>query len=213
MPAFNTAKVDLFFSPYNGSSAWTEVGKFIHDNTTNGGAAGVLTATTIDLLNAQGRTSPASARYGVEYFIVERTAGAATAVPHPVSTGNYLSGTMLDAVQGVFNADSAATFAGWLRAIDGTALVVGVNSAARIVYLNGVRVALPANAGVNITPAMGWVHIRCVTRTTFGYENAFPNIYAEPNQKFQLALPAFMFGEADPGLHIAPIQTINELIP
>ncbi|ADU36236.1 hypothetical protein [Variovorax paradoxus] len=210
--AFDAGKMTLWFVAYNGSSAWSEVGKFIFDNTTNGGAAGALTATTSDLIAAMGRTGT-SARYGSEFYIAERTAGAGTANPHPLFAANYLSSTMNSVVQAVMNADRAVTFAGWIRAIDNDQVVVGVQAAGvQQVYLNGVRQA-GVSAGAVITPAMGWCHVRVVIRSAIGYQNASPNIYAQAGQKFQVALPAWMYGEANPGVHTTAIQTINELIP
>lgn len=206
--AFNNAKMELFFNPYNGSSAWAQVGKFIYDNTTYGGSAGALTQPVIDLLTAQGRVASGTARYGVEYYVVEKTAGTLTTAPHPSYPNNYLATIMATSVGAVFGSGNKATFAGWIRAIDGTQLVIGYGVRT---YINGNLIA--GGAGFALTPAMGWVHFRCVHTVVQGYDTAFPRIYAEVSQKFQMALPAFFTGQVDCGIHVVPIQNINELIP
>ncbi|MCY1227348.1 hypothetical protein D9M72_396130 [compost metagenome] len=204
--AYDAGKYSIWFGAYNGASAWTEAGKYIFDNSTNGGAAGALTPTVVDLLNKQGRTTPALARYGVEYFVLERTAGVGVTNPHSANwPNNSLTSTCSF---GMFGADNATTFIGWVRCIDGNQLVIG----AGLVWIDGKRTTDQTGSAV-ITPAMGWVHIRATTRTSIGYDNAWPRLYAEVGQKFQVALCGFFNGEVNPGIHTAPLQTINELLP
>lgn len=205
--AFDNVKVSLFLSPYNSSSAWAQVGKFIFDNSTNGGAAGALTQPVIDLLTAQGRTG-VGARYGVEYYVIEKQMGSGTLAPHATYTSNYLATVMATSVTATFGAGNTSTFTGWIRVIDGTQLIVGGSGRT---FINGVPIS--GSSGYVLTPAMGWVHIRTNYTTLNGYANGFPYIYAETNQHFQLALPAFFCGDVDVGIHVAPIQNINELIP
>jgi hypothetical protein len=200
--AFSASRVEAFLTSNNGASAWTEVGKFIHDNTTNGGAAGALTSTTIDLLAAMGRSSTA-ARYGVEFYILERTAGTGTSLSAPGYPNNYLATT--NGSTAMFGAGNVCTFTAWMRCVDGNQLVVARSP----VWVNGL---LQTNIAV-ITPAMGWVHVRTIISSTIGYDNAAPQIYTEANQKWQIALPGFFLGYVDPGRHLAPLQTINELMP
>ncbi len=199
--AFDNTYMTRFFTPYNGGTAWAEVGKYIFDNTTNGGTRGVLTQTTIDLQNKLGRNTAILARYGVEYYIAQRVSGAGTQIPGPVgATDKYLFST--NSLVALFASNKKGTVSFWVRCIDGTSIAFNAsNGNIRQVYKNGVL-----TTGVQfVTVAEGWTHIRIVVETSSGYDNAYPQIYAEPNQTVQIALPSWFTGEVDTGLQASPI--------
>lgn len=74
-----------FLSPWNGTTVFSG-GKFIHDNTTNGGTAGALTEDVTSLLTAM---SLGGSRYGTEFYIASYTMGSGTANSGNVA-GTYL---------------------------------------------------------------------------------------------------------------------------
>ena len=82
-----------YFVAYNNSS-FASAGQFIHNNTDAGGTAGNQTQAVLDLLTALGRTAGSPARYGVEFNILEITAGAGTSASTPGTSGDlYLMAT------------------------------------------------------------------------------------------------------------------------
>ncbi len=63
------------------------------------------------------------------------------------------------------------------------------------------------SADVILGVADGWVHITTQLTSTVGYNNAFPHISARSGDVVQIAVPAFFAGEANPGVHKAPLPT------
>jgi hypothetical protein len=70
-------------------------------------------------------------------------------------------------------------------------------------YKGGVAQSADVILGV----ADGWVHITTQLTSTVGYNNAFPHISARSGDVVQIAVPAFFAGEANPGVHKAPLPT------
>lgn len=63
-----------YLQAFNGASSWASAGKFIFDNSTNGGPNGALTADVQALLQFLNPTG-AAGRYGVEFYLAQITAG------------------------------------------------------------------------------------------------------------------------------------------
>ena len=184
-----------FFSSYNGMAV-ASAGKFIHDNTTYGGARGTLTQDVIDLLDAMGR---AGDRYGVEFYIASYTAGTGTASP---STGKDGVARYLLSVNGsraIGAAGTTSTFTAWVRVKSGSVHTSGPS------FHSGVE----APAGV-VFPANKWFPLIIQRTQPRGYDNGMPAIYAAPGSIVQIALPAFFAGKAYT-TNVSPVPTINEL--
>ena len=186
-----------FFSAYNGS-VQSSAGKFIFDNTTNGGSAGALTAVVSELIAAMGR-SGFNARYGVEFYVSLITAGAGTATGHTGTDGvdRYLISNNGNRV--LFGSATYGTFAAWCKVEDGTV------APRYAYYLNGVLT--PSGTPLPV----GFNHVRIVRSVVTGYEYAFPHLHATLGAKLYVACPAFFTGIVDVGLHTSPLPTINEL--
>lgn len=196
-----------FFVPYN-NTTFASVGKFIHNNTTNGGTAGELAQPVIDLLTAMGRTAD-GARYGSEFFVAEATMGngtVSTGPNAPNSNPTYLMMTQANVVATNFNKNS--TFVGWLRVTSG---YVGMNTSAtsRRVWKNGVDVT--AGGTLWLSSADGWVHIRTLSTNVIGYITSEPLFYATSDAKLQFGCPAWFNGQVNPGLHSAPLRSVPML--
>lgn len=185
-----------FLTPYNNANAWVSAGKFTFNNSTNGGTGDALTADVQALMTSMGRTG-AAARYGVEFYLAQVTAGNGTA--GAVGSDGYM--LTINNTRAVYGAGGYATFGARVRAKSGT-LYVGVPY-----YKNDVLVP----AGTAIVPAEGFVKIRVIHQTVLGYDNAFPYLGAAPGSIIQLALPVVVPGIADFGALTCPIPTLNGL--
>lgn len=185
-----------FLTPYNNSGPWISAGKFVFDNSTNGGAGEALTADVQALLASMGRTG-VTARYGVEFYLGQLTAGTGQA--GAIGGSGYM--LTINNTRVVYGAGGYATFGARVRAKSGT-LYIGVPY-----YKNDTLVP----AGTAITPAEGFVKIRVVHQTVLGYDNAFPYLGAVPGSIIQMALPVVTPGIADFGALTCPIPTLNGL--
>lgn len=188
-----------FFNSYNGSS-FSEAGKFIFDNTDFGGTAGTMTATTVDLVNAMGRTG-GDARYGVEFFLSQIDCGTGTTAPSRIFQSETLYLMTTNGSSAIFTSNGYATFVAWVRAVGGN---IGVQNKGEI-YVNGESMAGDAV----ITPADGWTHIRHVQRIIRGFDNAFPYIFGASGRSLQVACPGVFTGLADVGMHTSPLVGIG----
>ncbi|MCD1640087.1 hypothetical protein K7H92_15320 [Pseudomonas stutzeri] len=192
---------------YQAGSSWSSAGQFFHDNSTNGGGRGALTQDVIDLLAAMGRNGNAL-RYGVEFFVATLNTGTGTAVPSvgPDGITRYLCTT--NGSQALAGPSTKITFAGWVRAKSGSA---HLSAAATDTWVNGLK-----SASNVVLPANTWVHVRQTVASPYGYDNGFPRIYATTNAQIQFACPAFFAGEADVGIHVAPIAVspvLKDVLP
>jgi len=202
-------------SPFDFTSSWmfyngatvSEAGKFIHNNDDFGGNLGSMTQTTIDLINAMGRTGT-YARYGIEFYIAELSCVGGTA-NELLSTGLYLA--LGNGSKFIFSASSFSTFTGWVRAVDGDAALFGnPHSEGDVREINGVPHLSP-NYYI-LTPAEGWVFMRYVRVAPQGYDASFPRFYGERNvTKIQIACPAFFCGAVDPGIYTAPLLSAGSM--
>lgn len=187
-----------FFGSYNGSTT-ASAGEFIYNNTTHGGSAGALTPTVDSLITAMGR-SGSSARYGVEFYVSEITAGGGTALANAGSDSVTRYLLTVNGSRAIFASGGYSTCSMWINVSAGSAHIRYSD-----IYVNGV--SQPAGY---VLPS-GWNHLRVVIQDALGYNTSFPNIYTTTDGVVEIAVPAFFTGIVDTGIHTAPIPTINEL--
>ncbi|MEN3030295.1 hypothetical protein [Chromobacterium amazonense] len=162
------------------------VGKFIHDNTNNGGNAGELSAQVKDLLAAF--PTRTNYRYGAEFYIAELGCGPLVYSPNTMNGVRRCAAAAYSA-----QTEGSITFMLWLRCMKGSITLSGVS------HKNGG----PANNPI-IMPADGWVHCAALINYEGGYSIA--HIYAEDNSVFQVAMPAALSGNHLGYVHQAPIS-------
>ncbi|HCK4618174.1 DUF2793 domain-containing protein [Pseudomonas aeruginosa] len=202
---FTEAFSSSFLTPWNGASI-ADGGKYIYDNTSNGGAAGNLNQRVQDLLTAMGR-SGSLARYGVEFYTAVLTAGpnATTGSTGADGTTRYLQ--MTNSSRALFIANGWCTAVLWIRAEAGSLHFMPATAPTTDykIWLNGA----PVLPGQVLTPADGWKHVRISKKSAPGYDNGFPFLYMALGSVAAMACPAFFGGLVDPGIHVAPIATVN----
>ncbi|MFW4909898.1 hypothetical protein ACOAO4_21060 [Pseudomonas aeruginosa] len=203
---FTEAFSSSFLTPWNGATI-ADGGKYIYDNTTNGGTAGNLNQRVQDLLTAMGRSSGSLARYGVEFYTAVLTAGpnATTGSTGADGTTRYLQ--MTNSSRALFIANGWCTAVLWIRAEAGSLHFMPSTAPTTDykIWLNGASV-LP---GQVLTPSDGWKHVRISKKSAQGYDNGFPFLYMALGSVAAMACPAFFGGLVDPGIHVAPIATVN----
>ncbi|HBP5284774.1 TPA: DUF2793 domain-containing protein [Pseudomonas aeruginosa] len=203
---FTEAFSSSFLTPWNGATI-ADGGKYIYDNTTNGGTAGNLNQRVQDLLTAMGRSSGSLARYGVEFYTAVLTAGpnATTGSTGADGTTRYLQ--MTNSSRALFIANGWCTAVLWIRAEAGSLHFMPSTAPTTDykIWLNGASV-LP---GQVLTPSDGWKHVRISKKSAQGYDNGFPFLYMSLGASAAMACPAFFGGLVDPGIHVAPIATVN----
>ncbi|WP_199406735.1 hypothetical protein [Chromobacterium sp. ATCC 53434] len=181
-----SAMAPLTAPDYQQSVTITNAGKFIHDNTANGGAKGELTTVVKDLLAAL--PTRRNFRYGSEFYIAEFSCGSLNYSP--------------DIVDGIRRCAAAAygvvtegniTFMAWLRCTRGS-IRLDVTS-----HKNGKPASNPI-----IVPADGWVHCAGIANWDGGY--SISHIRAEDNSVFQVAMTAALSGNHLGYVHQAPIS-------
>jgi len=186
-----------FFVPYNSGTA-TQVGKFIHNNNDYGGSAGSMTQTTIDLIETQNRDAT-DKRYGVEFFIMQLTAGSGTlvAITFPGGTRYLMSTTSSGAYWGI---NGYGTFSSWIRAINGP---IGLYGAAFVNWeINGVT---QLQSNYDLSPDDGWIFVKIVRQDAIGYDNGFPFFCGNDGNGLQIAIPAMFNGYVYDIEYTAPI--------
>lgn len=186
-----------FFSSWNGTTV-TGAGKFYHDNSTNGGSSGALTADVSSLLTAMyGGTG---VRYGTEFHIASYTMGSGTSSPNSTVPTTYLMTANSSFPAGGVGKSFTVSF--WIRVKSGTKVVI--NKEARL-----KKNATAQATHLQITPADGWMHIETVISAAPGYANGAPNIYATPGDVVQIALPVVVAGGIGVGVHNSPVMGAN----
>ncbi|WP_341348567.1 phage tail protein [Paenibacillus sp. FSL H3-0469] len=190
----NTFANIRFFSSWNGTTV-TGAGKFYHDNSTNGGVSGALTADVSSLLLAMyGGTT---VRYGTEFHIATYTMGSGTQNPSGVVPGAYLM-----TVNASFPAAGVGknfTVSFWIRVKSGTK--VAINKESRL-KKNGIA----QSTHLQVTPSDGWMHVETLISGGTGYSNGAPSIYATPGDVVQIALPVVVAGGIGVGVHTSPVM-------
>ena len=186
-----------FFGAYNGATL-ASAGKYIYNSSTYGGAAGAVNTVIQMFIASMGRIG-SPARYGIEFYALEITAGGSTAASTGGSDGvtRYLL-TVCD--KAIFCSSGYATFVGWVYVSSGSAHI------GEPYYMDGVL--QPAGA---VLPTDRAVHIRVVLYAAEGYTSRFPGLYTSTDAVVNIAIPAFFTGLVDTGLHVNPIPTVNEL--
>jgi hypothetical protein len=191
-----------YFTHYNGSAA-IGLGKFIHNNTDNGGSAGSLQADVAALVNKT-RDAGATRRYGNEFWVAQVTAGSGT-------TGSVFSHAGASGRLCLYSRQMirlpSMTFHGYLRSTNGTTLIQQFPGQKLIVdgQVQGSHVAL--------TPGMGWISLAIQDqqdpRTTYGYTPGTLNIYADAGVKLLLACPALMPGITPVNPDVGLVAALN----
>lgn len=217
-----------YFGAANGTTSGNSGGKFIYDNTTNGGAsadntagtAGALTADVTALLTAMGRTDSFNKRYGSEFWISTLTAISTLGT----SPNNTSPGSFTDAVtrylisssgaRAILGVGSRATLAFWVRLkTNGAGTTsdkrLGIRPAASmpLLMLDGqetLEILLSVNDG--------WHFVVMQDTSPNGYSSAFPALYALASDVVQIACPAIFAGDARPTAFTHSIPSMHELI-
>lgn len=196
-----------FLNPYNGTTVGGG-GQFGTDNSTNGGSGPALTQNVQDLLTAMGRTG-VQARYGVEFYVASYTMGSGTALSKIGPDGVARYEMTVNGNKAMFGFASKCSFACWIRIKSaGTAQSDAIDTIAPT-KINGLEI--PKSSSL-ISVADGWTHLLMQASDPLGYVSIFPFVRARAGDIVQIALPAFFAGPVDPGVHVAPLPTVNELI-
>ncbi|HGY2559008.1 TPA: hypothetical protein ACNVSL_006157, partial [Pseudomonas aeruginosa] len=177
-----------FINGWNGATL-ADGGKFVFDNSTNGGEGPALNARVQALLAAMGRTWTSLSRYGVEFFTTVLTAGSQTTTGSAGADGVTRYLCCSNGNKTVFNAGAWATVVMWLRVESGSAHISSAPYTTHRLWINGA-VAAP---GV-VLPANQWVHLRFSMQSYNGYDNACPYIYASSGAQIAFACPAWFGG-------------------
>lgn len=185
-----------FFSLWNGTTV-TSGGKFYHDNSTNGGAAGAINSDVVSLLaGISAATGAANGRYGTEFHIASYTMGSGTGNQNTTVPTTYLMTVNSSFPAAGVNKSYTVSF--WIRVKSGTRAVI--NKSGRF-KKNGVI----QTTHIQLTPADGWVHIEAVHAASNGYSNAAPGIHATPGDIVQIAMPVVTAGDIGVGVHNNPV--------
>lgn len=189
-----------FIVTYNGSTITNDGSKFIHNNSTNGGTAGALTSTVVALLSAMGRTGN-NARYGNEFFVAQLNAGTGTG--GSISTPDGTLYLMTGGSAAFASAENYETFVGWVRVRPGSNPFY-VQKIGKL-YIDHVEVTGATYKFADNT----FHHVRAIVQMAAGYDGGFPHFYSTSGTVIDIAVPGFFHGLVDPGLHTAPLKTIN----
>ncbi|WP_434632078.1 hypothetical protein [Chromobacterium sp. CV08] len=181
-----SAMAPLTAPDYQQSVTITNAGKFIHDNTSNGGGKGELAIAVKDLLAAL--PTRRNFRYGSEFYIAEFSCGNLNYSPDIVDGIRRCAAAAYGVV-----AEGNITFMAWLRCTRGS-IRLDVTS-----YKNGKPASNPI-----IVPADGWVHCAGITNWDGGY--SISHIRAEDNSVFQVAMTVALSGNHLGYVHQAPIS-------
>lgn len=202
-PEPNTTAAAAFVAPgylaaYN-ATTFLQGPKFITNNTTHGGSAGVLNGDVDNLVKAMRDTvDDAKLRYGPEFFLLDAYQGAGT-LSSLVAGGvtHYLSYTNPS-----FALPRAYMASFWVKAAIGS-IALPVNS-----WVNGVKLtAATAYAG-----AAGWL---CVTNHWLdaialnGYRTTLWPLYMTPGSVARIAAPVLHYGHAFKGQKLGLIPSIG----
>lgn len=164
-----------YLHPFNGTSALTSAGRFIHNNNDTGGSAGTLSEAAAALFDDLGGLQ----RFGVEYHIAEFTQGTAQTAQLG-TTGAYLSLASNSRPVG-----PNVTVSYFIRAATG-----GFATAADA-QIDGV-----SGYDGSVISDGKWHHVLLREALPIGYVAALPFIYATPGAVVNLACMALMPGHA-----------------
>ena len=177
-----------YLSLYNGSTA-NGLAKFIHNNSTHGGTAGILAPSVDDLVTKI--RDAGYRRYGAEFWVAEITHGSGTGATRSAGGDTYY--------QSLYNRHtprlSHLSHHIYIRAIDNPVYVFKASSSTQI-RLDGTFIPGPCL----IQPADGWVSVliwdSLDLRKSNGYAPSFLSVYCQSaGDKWQFAYPALCPGQ------------------
>ena len=190
---------DEWFQLQNGSSGWTDAGKFVNDNSLSGGAGPVSPATVQELIVAMNRNTPSLGGFGAEFFIAQATMGTGLSFPLDGNPSLHLLSATSANVQSVTGFDNRVSTGLWLRVIGGT---VGIKISNVLTKINDIQ----KTSAELLNSTNGWTHIHHVSSAATGLNSFLPEIYAASGTQVQIALPYIMPGFQSPSeFHTSPI--------
>jgi hypothetical protein len=196
---------------YNGA-AFSEGGKFIYNNNNNGGTRGTMNQDTVDLLAAMGRTASNDKRYGVEFYIINATAGSGTA-------GNIGSNYLVISTSGHVGMGNTIHLEYWVRAKSGGSVdpIINLYHSGSINYavIDGVKQTVGSSGDmytlVRNSTSAGWHHVALQYTAKRGYWSSIFALYATSGAILQIACP-FELNGAIPAeavvKHASPLSSI-----
>jgi len=165
---------------------------FIHDNTTYGGSRGNLEP-VVDALISRLR-DPDSRRYGVEFHLLDITAGNGESVARTFGGETFYLGFSNPAIP----LPNQLTMNFWVHAIQGKLLAYKTSSNSRL-FIDGYERVSPQV----ITPADGWTQItKLIDRDPAGfagYNNISHELFCLPGTRYHLACWLVTPGHAPTG--------------
>lgn len=166
--------------------------KYIFNNNDYGGTAGALDPDVLALVvkTKDPHINLAYGRYGVEYYLLDITAGSGTATSRTIGgVAHYLPFSVRTApipLKLSFNCHC-------LVKSGSVGVTVGTNYDCRL-HIDGRR----QHTDLALLPADGWRQITRLfdtnPRRSIGYNNILTDIYATPGTRFYLAAPALVAG-------------------
>jgi len=200
MQSTNVFENNTFFNSYNGSNI-APGGKFIYNNTDNGGTSGNMTPDVVALLNAMNSLAGKDKRYGAEFYVADITQGSGTSDGHPSAPTHYL--LTINNFKNMTGSGGYFTFSFWMRLKSGSGVTVARNTR---LFKNGVDITAST---LTLSTSDDWVHIQSVFYSNAGYNNSAPNIYAPTGAVVQIALPVVTSGGTGVGIHTSPIPRLD----
>jgi len=200
----SSAALPGYLNAFNGS-ALSFPAKFIHNNTTYGGAAGALDPVIDELI--QKVYGPAGLRYGPEFWYMNVVAGEGTASPYSIGSDTFFRATI-----GNSNPRPARYTTGFLaRCSSGKLALRPMNGAINRLTRDGLPVAM-GTAGVIVEPSDGWVYFEMqLTRSPLAYEQSDMAINLTAGGEGQVALPRVVAGWVSIGLEGGAVLPCGKL--
>lgn len=181
-----------YMAPYNGA-VFSAGDRFIHNNTTYGGTAGVL-GTDVDTLIQKLKAGSADLykRYGPEFYVFDIAAGTGTLSPHTVGSTTYYRPLINDSVP----LWPKSTFFYNIKVKSGGAAIrLLLNTST---YIDGVV----QFATKELQSADGWVQVAVVLdhppESFLGYDNDLFRLSTTPSANVVIALPCLFPGQIKP---------------
>ena len=195
-----------YFLPVNGST-FAQGPKFIFNNNDYGGSAGVLDADVDALVSRlKDAVNPSFRRYGVEFYLMEVTAGAGTATALTVgSTTYYICMTNTNAPV------PAQMSINFHILVKSGAVALMYNADESTLHLDGT----PHTSHQALGPGDGWKQVTRLAnrnpRQFVGYNNILKRLYATPGTIFYIAAPFFTPGHVpiSPGLLYGVVPSLE----
>ncbi|HEU4986010.1 MAG TPA: DUF2793 domain-containing protein [Rhizobiaceae bacterium] len=176
-----------YLNAFNGSAV-SFPAKFVHNNTTYGGAAGELDPVIDELI--QKIYGPAGLRYGPEFWYMNVAAGDGTASPYTIGADNFFRATICAS-----NPRPARYTTGlFARCSSGKLALRPMNGTLHRLTRDGLPVEM-GTADVIVGPSDGWVYFEMqLTRSDLAYEQSDMAINLTAGGEGQVALPRVVAG-------------------